>query len=138
MSSTVPSSNTIVNRPVTVSLPKPSEVVPPVITPTTESFPEPATLVHAGKLAIQQDKAIQLDYYVDSVNNKAFMGEDRDSKEKLLVKSKDEFTSSINKIYKTGNDYIFVTENSIYIVSSKIQKRAINATQMREENETDE
>ena len=96
-----------------------------------EVLPHPTTLLHAAKLAMQQDKAIQLDYYLDSATNKAFMGEDPDSKEKMLVKSNDEFTSTIQKIYKVQEDFIIITENSIYIVNGKIQKRRVNATQMR-------
>ncbi len=96
-----------------------------------EVLPHATTLLHAARLSIQQDKAIQLDYYVDSANGKAFIGEDPDTKEKMLVKSNDEFTSLIGKIYKVQEDFLIITENSIYIVSGKIQKRRINATQMR-------
>lgn len=96
-----------------------------------EVLPHPTTLLHAARLAIQQDKPIQLDYFVDSATNKAFIGEDPETKEKMLVKSNDEFTSLISKIYKVQEDFIIMTENSIYIVSGKVQKRRINATQMR-------
>ena len=94
-------------------------------------LPAPQTLVQAAKLAIQLDRAIQLDYYVDTATNKAFLGEDDEAKEKMLVKSGDEFTSLIQKIYKVGDDFIILTENSIYIVSGKIQKRRIKSPQMR-------
>lgn len=96
-----------------------------------EVLPAATTLLHAARLCIQQDKPILLDYYVDSVSGKAFMGEDPETKEKMLVKSQEEFTSLIGKIYKVAEDFIVVTENSIYIISGKIQKRRINATQMR-------
>jgi hypothetical protein len=96
-----------------------------------EHLPQATTLLHAARLAIQQDKPIQLDYYVDSCINKAFIGEDPETKEKMLVKSNEEFTSLVGKIYKVGDDFIIMTENSIYIVSGKVQKRRINATQMR-------
>jgi hypothetical protein len=97
-----------------------------------EILPHPTTLLHAAKLAIQQDKPIQLDYYVESATGKAFIGEDPETKEKMLVKSNEEFTSLIAKIYKVQEDFIIMTENSIYIVSGKVQKRRINATQMRQ------
>ena len=100
-------------------------------TPTQEILPHPTTLLHAARLCIQQDKPIQLDYYVESATNKAFIGEDPETKEKMLVKSNDEFTSLIGKIYKVQEDFLIITENSVYIVSGKIQKRRINATQMR-------
>lgn len=99
--------------------------------PQQEILPHATTLLHAARLGIQQDKPIQLDYYVESATNKAFIGEDPETKEKMLVKSNEEFTSLIGKIYKVSEDFIILTENSIYIVSGKIQKRRINATQMR-------
>jgi hypothetical protein len=52
----------------------------------------------------------------------------------MLVKSSDEFTSLIQKVYKVQEDFIVMTENSIYIVSGKIQKRRIQAAQMRSAN----
>lgn len=102
--------------------------------PTTaaqEILPHPTTLLHAARLSIQQDKPIQLDYFVDSATNKAFIGEDPETKEKMLVKSNEEFTSLVGKIYKVQEDFIILTENSLYVVSGKVQKRRINATQMR-------
>lgn len=99
--------------------------------PQQETLPHPTTLLHAARLSIQQDKPIQLDYYVESATLKAFIGEDPETKEKMLVKSNEEFTSLIAKIYKVQEDFIIMTENSIYIVSGKVQKRRINATQMR-------
>lgn len=109
----------------------PTASAPATNTQSQDVLPHTTTLLHAAKLAIQQDKAIQLDYYVDTASGKAFMGEDPDSKEKMLVKSNDEFTSSIQKIYKVQEDYIVVTENSIYLINGKVQKRRVNATQMR-------
>ena len=82
-----------------------------------------------------QDKPIQLDYYSDTLSGKAFMGEDSESKEKMLVKSAEEFTSFIQKVYKVQEDYIVMTENSIYVVSGKVQKRGIKAAAMRGDGE---
>ena len=100
---------------------------------TQDPLPSPAVLVQAAKLAIAQDKPIQLDYYVDTVAGKAFMGEDEASKEKMLVKSNEEFTSLIQKVYKVAEDYIVMTENSIYVVSGKIQKLRIQANSLKNE-----
>ena len=47
------------------------------------------------------------------------------NKEKLLVKSEEEYTSPIQKIYKVENDFIIMTENSIYLVSATIPTRRI-------------
>jgi hypothetical protein len=99
--------------------------------PAQEVLPGSSVLLQAAKLAMAQDKPIQLDYYADTVSGSAFMGEDAESKEKMLVKSGDEFTSLIQKVYKVGEDYIIMTENSIYIASGKIQKRRIQANSLR-------
>ncbi len=115
-------------------LPKlPTEMSAPsvVTSPPQEVLPGSSVLLQAAKLAMAQDKPIQLDYYADTVTGKAFMGEDSESKEKMLVKSGDEFTSLIQKVYKVGDDYIVMTENSIYIVSGSIQKRRIQANSLR-------
>ena len=104
-------------------------------TAPAEILPSVTTLVHAARLAIKEDKPILLDYFVDTYNNKAFMGEDQETKEKMLVKSGDEFTSLIQKVYKVQEDFIIMTENSIYVVSGKVQKRRIQAAQMRGVNE---
>ena len=89
-------------------------------------LPNPTCLVQAARLAIQQDKPIQLDYYTATAMKTAFIGEDPETKDKVLVKSKEEFTSHIQKLYKVGEDYLVLTENSIYIVSGAVQKRKVN------------
>jgi hypothetical protein len=99
---------------------------------SSEIIPSVQLLVQAAKLAIQQDKPIQIDYYVDTHTGKAFMGEDQETKEKMLVKSNDEFTSLIQKVYKVQEEFIIITENSIYLVSGKIQKRRIQAPALRD------
>ena len=104
---------------------------PPTSAPTTEILPSAAVLQHASRLAIQQDKPVLFDYYVDTATGKAFMGEDQETKERMLVKSSDEFTSLIQKVYKVVDDYLIITENSIYIVSGKVQKRRIQAASLR-------
>lgn len=97
-----------------------------------EILPATQTLLQAAKLAIEQDRAILLDYYRQTAQGTAFLGEDPDTKEKVLVKSKEEFTSLIKKMYKVGDDFIVLSENSLYIVSSKIQKRKVNLASLQE------
>jgi hypothetical protein len=99
---------------------------------TQELLPGPTTLLQASKLAIEQDRAIMLDYFRQTAQGTAFLGEDPDTKERILVKSKDEFTSLIKKLYKVGDDFIILTENSLYIVSGKIQKRKVNLASLQE------
>ena len=100
-----------------------------------DAFPAPTTLLQAAKLAIEQDRAIMLDYYRQTANATAFLGEDPETKERILVKSKDEFTSLIKKLYKVGEDFIILTENSLYVVSGKIQKRKVNLASLMDSSE---
>ena len=87
-------------------------------------LPRDITLKHATKLAVVEDKPIMLDYWTASLDKKALVGV-KETGEKLLVKSEDEYTSPIAKFYKSGTEYIIITENSIYIVSSEIPSRRI-------------
>ena len=77
------------------------------------------------KIAIVDDKPIMLDYWANSQDSKVLIGV-RDNGEKLLVKSEDEYTSPIEKIYKVEGEYIIVTENSLYIVSASIATKRIS------------
>jgi len=88
-------------------------------------LPSDLTMKHAAKLAIVDDKPIILDYWTASLEKKALIGA-RENNEKLLVKSEEEYTSTISKFYKSGTEYIIITENSIYIVSSDIPTRKIS------------
>jgi len=88
-------------------------------------LPSDVTMKHAAKLAIVDDKPILLDYWTASLDKKALIGA-RDNGEKLLVKSEEEYTSIIAKFYKSGTEYIVITENSIYIVSNEIPTRKIS------------
>lgn len=105
--------------------------------PATQSLetplPSAQVLVHAAKLAQQLDRPIQLDYFADTYSQKAVIGEDPETKDKLLVKSNEEYTSLIQKIYKVAEDYLVLTENSIYIVSGKVAKRKIAASALLQE-----
>ena len=92
---------------------------------STYRLPTEVSLQHATKLSIVEDKPIMLDYWTDSLDKKALVGV-RDTGEKLLVKSEDEYTSTIAKFYKSGTEYIVITENSIYIVSNEIPTRKIS------------
>lgn len=118
-----------------MSAPQP-QIVPPTSAaahppPAQTPLPNPAVLVQAAKLALAQDNPIRLDYYAETFNKTAFMGEDPDTKEKMLVKSAEEFTSLIQKTYKVGEDYIVLTENSIYIAHGNMQKRRVQANSLR-------
>ena len=89
-------------------------------------LPEMTTLQHAAKLSIVEDKPIMLDYWTSSLEKTVIIGV-KENAEKLLVKSQDEYTSGISKIYKVGTEYIIMTENSIYIVDVNIASKRISA-----------
>jgi len=89
-------------------------------------LPENTTLQHAAKLSIVEDKPIMLDYWTNSLDKSVLIGV-KENQEKLLVKSEEEYTSPISKIYKVGTEYIIATENSIYIVDVNIPTKRISA-----------
>ena len=88
-------------------------------------LPSEATLKHASKLSIVEDKPIMFDYWTASLDKKALVGV-KENGEKLLVKSEDEYTSPIAKFYKSATEYIIITDNSIYLVSSEIPTKRIS------------
>jgi glycosyltransferase involved in cell wall biosynthesis len=91
-------------------------------------FFENTTLQHAAKLSIVEDKPIMLDYWTNSLDKTVLIGvKDNNDKEKLLVKSEEEYTSPISKIFKVGKEYIIMTENSIYIVDVSIPTKRITS-----------
>ena len=93
--------------------------------PQISRIPTYACFQHATKVAILEDKPIILDYWTSSLEKTCLIGV-RSNNEKLLVKSEDEYTSPIAKIFKVDTEYIIVTANSIYIVAADISTRRIN------------
>jgi len=67
-----------------------------------------------------------LDYWTSSLDKTVLIGV-KDNKEKLLVKSEEEYTSPISKIFKVGKEYIVITENSIYLVDVEIPTKRITS-----------
>jgi hypothetical protein len=100
----------------------------PSAQPTASSvgcrLPDTTTLQTAVKWSIIEDKPIMTDYWVNSLNNEILIGVKKNG-EKLLVKSVDEYTSPISKILKHNQDYIIITENSIYLTDSGISAKTI-------------
>jgi hypothetical protein len=87
-------------------------------------MPDALTMQNICKISISEDKPIMMDYWTASIEKKALIGV-RENNEKLLVKSEEEYTSPIQKIFKVGNDFIIMTENSIYVVDNKIPTKRI-------------
>lgn len=88
-------------------------------------LPTNNTLQNLSKLSILEDKPIMFDYWTSSLDNDVIIGV-REGGEKLLVKSEDEYTSPISKIYKVDQEYIIVTENSIYVITSEVLTKRIS------------
>jgi len=91
---------------------------------SAQRLPSEITMKHASKIALSEDKPIHMDYWTTSIAKTALIGV-RDNGDKMLVKSEDEYTSTVAKFYKTGTEYIVVTENSIYLVCAEIPTRKI-------------
>jgi hypothetical protein len=107
----------------------PTTTTTTVVTPQNQSgyrLPENNTLQHAAKLSIVEDKPIMLDYWTNSLDKSVLIGV-KENQEKLLVKSEEEYTSPISKIYKVGKEYIIITENSIYLVDVEIPTKRISS-----------
>ena len=92
----------------------------------TYKLPPTELWQHLAKLAVVEDKPIMLDYWTDSLEKQVLIGVRKETEEKLLVKNAEEYTSPISKIFKTGDEYLVITENSIYIVSNKIPMKKIS------------
>ena len=102
-----------------------------VVSAVATDTPNERVLVNAAKIAMDQDKPILLDYYKDTKEGgSAFIGIDKETKEKILVKNSDEYTSPIVQMFKVKEDCIIVTENSIYIVSGSVKKKEISSAGM--------
>ena len=90
-------------------------------------LPSDKVLKHVAKLSIEQDKPIMMDYWAESYGDApgVLIGV-RNNEEKLLVRSNEEYTSPISKIFKVNQEYIIITENSIYVVSTQIPTKRIS------------
>lgn len=87
----------------------------------TQLVPSEAALLQAAKIALQFDRPIMLDYYC--ANCKIVKTKEGDT---ILYKSNEEYTSPLGKLLKVENsqrgghsDLIAMSENSVYLVTSK-------------------
>jgi hypothetical protein len=115
----------------TAAVARPAGATTAAAMPAPADIPSEKALVNAAKLAIKDDKPILLDYYKETRAGTAFLGEDKDTKEQILFKNAEEYTSPIQNKYRVASgeqvEYIFVTENSIYLVHGAIKKKEISA-----------
>lgn len=91
---------------------------------TTESLAKPRlsipcsqTLEQASKLAIKLQKAIDFYFYVDSLKGNVCIASNDD--DKIIYKNNEEHTSPIQNTYKVNDEFLVVTENTIYVISAK-------------------
>lgn len=92
-------------------------------------FPSIDALSAAAKIAIEKDKPIMMDYWVPVSLGTAYIGirtESNGTTTKLLIKSSEEYTSTIVKMLKVAGSALIETENSIYVVSDTVRGRAVN------------
>ena len=83
------------------------------------TLPDSKSLSQACKLAIKLSKPIDFYFYVDSCRGGCqIISNDG---EKILYKNNDEHTSPIKNTYGVGNEFLVVTENTIYILSKNTQ-----------------
>ena len=88
-------------------------------------LPSSTTLQNATKIAITSDKPVLFDYWTSSLDKTVLIGV-RENSEKLLVRNEEEYTSPIISIYQVESDYLIETENSLYVVDSKIPTKKIS------------
>jgi hypothetical protein len=99
---------------------------------TEMPLPSQKLSMHAFKNAIEKDKPILLDYWMDSHLGKISICVTEDGN-KILLKDKDQYTSSISSMSKTGNELMIITENSIYLISANVKTRKINSQMLQNE-----
>lgn len=92
-------------------------------------LPSANTLLHAARIGVAEDKPILMDYWCGSCEKTVIIGvrEIEGELEKLLVKSEEEYTSPIARIFQVEEEFIIITENSIYLTSAKISKKKISS-----------
>jgi hypothetical protein len=92
------------------------------------SVPSATVLLRAAQVSIDEDKPLYFDYYRDSLEKKCCIGVQGTTK--YLVKSNEEYTSTIQTVFKCDTCYIVMTENSLYIVDAGIPiKRVMGSTE---------
>jgi hypothetical protein len=92
------------------------------------SVPSATVLLRAAQVSIDEDKPLYFDYYRDSLEKKCCIGVQGTTK--YLVKSNEEYTSTIQTVFKCDTCYIVMTENSLYVVDAGIPiKRVMGSTE---------
>jgi hypothetical protein len=87
-------------------------------------LPSANTMVKAMKLGIKYTKQIDLYFYLDSTKGNISLMSDGETT--LIYKNDDEHTSPMIKHFKSDNDLIVITENTIYILSGSTPIKTVS------------
>jgi hypothetical protein len=79
-------------------------------------MPSAKTLQQSARLSIEHDKPICYYFYNDSLTDNVCIAPYQG--DKIIYKNREEHTSPIVKTFKCDTEYLVITENSIYIISS--------------------
>lgn len=82
------------------------------------------TLNKAFKLSLKFTKPIDTYFYLDSCRGNVCIL--NDGEEMVIFKNEDEHTSPVLKIFKSSEQYIIMTENTIYLLSANTPMRNLN------------
>ena len=82
----------------------------------TIGLPSDKSLQQAVKLSIKTSKPICFYFYIDSLKQKISISSD--GEDKIIFKNQEEHTSPILNTYKCGEEFLVVTENTIYVISA--------------------
>ena len=87
------------------------------------TLPGNKTLNGAFRLSVVHGKPVCAYFYLDSIKGKVVIRQDGD--EKIIYKDEDEYSSPLEHLYKSENEYIAITNNTIYIISSRTEVRKV-------------
>ncbi len=80
-------------------------------------LPSAETLVKAMKLSLKLTKPLDFYFYEESCRDGICIM--HDGEDMVIYKNDDERTSPISKTFKSEDQFIVITENTIYIISAK-------------------
>jgi hypothetical protein len=86
-------------------------------TKTKVGLPTDKTLQQSVKLSIKLVKPVCFYFYVESLKGNICIASD--GEDRIIFKNEEEHTSPILNTYKCENEFIVVTENTIYVISSQ-------------------
>lgn len=87
-------------------------------------LPTGKTLEKAFKLSLKFTKPLDTYFYLDSCRGNVCILNDGD--EMVIFKNEDEHTSPVLKIFKQDEQFIVMTENTIYLLSANTPMRNLN------------